>query len=116
MCCSDKQVCNSTDSAWVATPASSIQGAPLTICLAVPSSCASKPINGLRYLWRETPCLFKQAAVYNSEDSNLPAPPYLNLFRKNILCSVSYSSFRHMNSFFFRWKTSIKLAWSKFSP
>jgi len=52
----------------------------LTISLAVPNSCASKPIDGLRYLWRETPCRFKEAAVYSGEDSDLPAPPYIHSF------------------------------------
>jgi sialate O-acetylesterase len=80
VCCAGIEVCNTTDTAWVATPASRIEGALLTISLAVPGSCASKPIVGLRYLWKETPCLFKQAAVYNSEDSDLPAPPYIHYF------------------------------------
>ncbi len=73
-------MCNTTDSAWVPVPASRIEGASLTISLTVPSECVSKPIKGLRYLWKETPCLFKQATVYNSEDSNLPAPPYIHYF------------------------------------
>ena len=64
----------------IATHASRIEGSPLTISLAVPSDCASKPIHGLRYLWRTTPCLFKEAAVYNSEDPDLPAPPYIHFF------------------------------------
>jgi sialate O-acetylesterase len=80
VCCAGIQVCNTTDSAWVPVPASRIEGASLTISLTVPSECVSKPINGLRYLWKETPCLFKQATVYNSEDSNLPAPPYIHYF------------------------------------
>jgi len=80
VCCSGQQVCSSDDTAWVATPASRIEGASLTISLAVPNTCASKPINGLRYLWEETPCLFKEGAVYNSEDSDLPAPPYIHYF------------------------------------
>jgi sialate O-acetylesterase len=80
VCCSDTQVCSTNDQVWVATPASRIEGSSLTISLAVSSSCASKPINALRYLWRETPCLFKQAAVYNSKDSDLPAPPYIHYF------------------------------------
>lgn len=80
VCCAGVQVCQMNDQAWVATPAASIAGSPLKISLTVPSSCASKPINALRYLWRETPCLFKQAAVYNGEDSNLPAPPYIHYF------------------------------------
>jgi len=61
------------DAVWHSAPASRIDGVALSISLAVPSQCVLKPINGLRYLWKETPCLFKQAAVYNSEDSNLPA-------------------------------------------
>jgi sialate O-acetylesterase len=80
VCCAGMQVCNTTDSAWVPVPASRIEGAPLTISLTVPSECVSKPLNGLRYLWKETPCLFKQAAVYNSEDSDLPAGPYIHYF------------------------------------
>ncbi len=80
MCCLGKQVCSTNDTAWVPTPASRIEGESLAASLAVPNSCASKPIDGLRYLWRETPCLFKEAAVYNSVDSNLPAPPYIHYF------------------------------------
>ncbi|CAF1153132.1 unnamed protein product [Adineta ricciae] len=80
VCCAGQSVCNSTDTAWVAASASRIEGAPLTISLAIPSSCASKHVDALRYLWRETPCLFKQAAIYSTLDSNLPAPPYLHYF------------------------------------
>jgi sialate O-acetylesterase len=69
---------NGTD--WVAAPASTIPGEPLTIALTVPSSCIGKVIDGLRYLWRETPCAFKQAAIYSTLDSNLPAPPYIKYF------------------------------------
>ncbi len=60
--------------------ARSIKGVPLTVELTVLDACVSKPINGLRYLWRETPCLFKEAAVYSGEDSDLPAPPYIHYF------------------------------------
>lgn len=80
VCCVGKEVCSSNDTIWVATPASRVEGKPLTISLNVPSSCSSKPIYGLRYLWKETPCLYKQAAVYSSEDSDLPAPPYIHYF------------------------------------
>jgi hypothetical protein len=64
----------------VATPAS-LKNA-LTITLTLPSSCVSKTIYGIRYLWRETACEFKQAAIYSSTDSNLPSPPYMKVFRK----------------------------------
>jgi sialate O-acetylesterase len=80
VCCIGKENCTMDGTTWVATPASEIEGSSLTISLTVPSECASKPINGLRYLWRTTPCLYKQAAVYNSEDSDLPAPPYIHFF------------------------------------
>jgi sialate O-acetylesterase len=80
VCCDGKEVCQSNDTAWQVAPASRIEGAALTISLAVPSQCTSKPINGLRYLWKETPCLFKEAAVYNGQDSDIPAPPYIHYF------------------------------------
>ncbi len=38
------------------------------------------PAYGIRYLWLETPCLFKRAAIYSSTDSNLPSPPYYKVF------------------------------------
>jgi sialate O-acetylesterase len=52
----------------------------LTITLIVPSECVGKQLLGIRYLWRETPCLFKQAAIYSGTDSNLPSPPYIKIF------------------------------------
>jgi len=80
VCCLGNQTCRSNGTVWVATPASQITGAPLTISLTIPESCIGKTINGLRYLWRETPCLFKQAVIYSTLDSNLPAPPYIKFF------------------------------------
>jgi hypothetical protein len=48
--------------------------------LTIDSSCVGKQLHGLRYLWRETPCPFKQVTIYSGTDSNLPAPPYIRLF------------------------------------
>jgi hypothetical protein len=48
--------------------------------MTVPIPCVGKPLVGLRYLWRTTPCLFKQAAIYSATDPNLPSPPYIKLF------------------------------------
>ncbi len=73
VCCIGNNSCALNETAWVPTPASQIEGSPLTIALTVPNTCASKTINAIRYLWRTTPCLFKEAAVYNSVDSDLPA-------------------------------------------
>ncbi len=80
VCCLGRRICTSSEAEWVATPASSIPGAPLTVALTVPLSCVGKVIDSLRYLWRETPCLFKQAAIYSTLDSNLPAQPYITFF------------------------------------
>jgi hypothetical protein len=52
----------------------------LTIILAVNSSCVGQQLYGLRYLWHDRPCPFKQAAIYSSTDSNLPSPPYIKIF------------------------------------
>jgi hypothetical protein len=53
----------------------------LTITVTVNSSCVGQQLYGIRYLWAETPCPFKQAAIYSGTDSNLPSPPYLKLFK-----------------------------------
>ncbi len=68
----------SNDYVWFPSPVSNKNG--LTITLTVNSTCIGKQLYGLRYLWRETPCLFKQAAIYSATDVNLPSPPYLKLF------------------------------------
>ena len=52
----------------------------LTITLTVPYSCVGKQLYGLRYLWRTTPCPFKQATIYSGTDPNLPSPPYIKVF------------------------------------
>lgn len=39
-------------------------------------------IVGIRYAWRESPCNFKQCAVYSLGNS-LPGPPFLSLKPKN---------------------------------
>jgi hypothetical protein len=66
------------DTKWVASPVSNKNG--LTITISVNSSCVGQKLYGLRYLWHETPCPFKQAAIYGSTDPNLPSPPYIKFF------------------------------------
>ena len=66
------------DSLWV--PANITSKNKLTITLTISDSCVGQSLYGLRYLWRETPCPFKQAAIYSATDANLPSPPYLKLF------------------------------------
>ncbi len=76
VCCQGSQCVN--DTLWISSPISS--KSDLTITITVNSSCVGQQLYGLRYLWRETPCPFKQAALYSSTDPNLPSPPYLKLF------------------------------------
>jgi sialate O-acetylesterase len=76
VCCQGTSCSN--DGLWVPSPISGKSG--LTITLTVDSSCVGRQLYGLRYLWRETPCPFKQAALYSSTDANLPSPPYIKLF------------------------------------
>ena len=63
---------------WTLTPITSHSG--LSVTVQVPSECVGKQVLGLRYLWRTTPCPFKQAAIYSGTDSNLPSPPYMKNF------------------------------------
>jgi len=64
--------------AWVV--ANITNKSELTITVTIPSSCVGQQLYGFRYLWRETPCPFKQAAIYSGTDSNLPSPPYFQRF------------------------------------
>ena len=66
------------DTVWV--PATVSSKSDLVVEVAINSACIGKQLYGLRYLWRETPCPFKQAAIYSGTDPNLPSPPYLKLF------------------------------------
>ncbi|CAF0850228.1 unnamed protein product [Adineta steineri] len=77
ICCQVKQLCMSNETVWLAAPASYNPKSPITVKLSIPIICQTKNVHGIRYLWRETPCLFKQAAVYSTADSNLPAPPFI---------------------------------------
>lgn len=38
--------------------------------------CGQAYVVGLRYAWRESPCPYKQCAVY-SKENDLPAPPFV---------------------------------------
>jgi sialate O-acetylesterase len=76
ICCQGDSCSN--DALWVPSTISSKSG--VTITLTVNNSCIGKQLRGLRYLWRETPCPFKQAPIYSATDPNLPSPPYIRLF------------------------------------
>jgi sialate O-acetylesterase len=79
VCCRGNQCANDFgENVWVPSTISNKNA--LTITLTISSSCVGQQLYGVRYLWRETPCLFKQAAIYSGTDSNLPSPPYKKLF------------------------------------
>ena len=77
ICCISEELCQTDETIWVETLASAVEGFPLSIRLTVPNSCISKELFGFRYLWRETPCEYKQCGIYNSEDENIPSGPYI---------------------------------------
>ena len=76
VCCQGSKCVD--DTLWIPTTVSGKN--VLTISVIVPSSCDGQQLYGLRYLWHETPCPFKQAALYSLTDPNLPSPPYIKLF------------------------------------
>jgi hypothetical protein len=76
VCCHGKQCLD--DYIWIPSTITNKNG--LTITITINSTCIGKPLYGIRYLWHETPCLFKQAAIYSATDPNLPSPPYLKVF------------------------------------
>ncbi len=76
VCCLGRNC--SSDANWVPATISNKDGLMLTVT--APDSCLKKHLVGLRYLWHETPCPFKQATLYSGTDSNLPSPPYIKLF------------------------------------
>ena len=76
VCCRGNECLN--EILWI--PATVADKSGLTISITVNGSCAGQQLYGLRYLWRETPCPFKQAAIYSATDSNLPSPPYFKIF------------------------------------
>lgn len=75
VCCSESQdtQCSSQDSTWVAAPIVDHDKQTVTISFA---GCASPYVAAIRYAWAESPCPFKQCAIYSVEN-NLPAPPFI---------------------------------------
>ncbi|UJR14163.1 hypothetical protein I4U23_001158 [Adineta vaga] len=76
VCCQGNR-CN-VEGFWEAASISSKNA--LTITVTVSPSCVGQRLFGIRYLWRETPCPFKEAALYSYTDPNLPSPPYMKVF------------------------------------
>lgn len=76
VCCQGARCEN--DDAW--QPATVSSKNALTITVTVAPSCVGQQVYGIRYLWRETPCPFKEAALYSFTDPNLPSPPYMKKF------------------------------------
>ena len=76
-CCLGARCLNDSET-WVPAPITSKNNVTITITVAF--GCAGQVINGIRYLWRETPCPFKQAAIYSGTDGNLPSPPFIQYF------------------------------------
>ncbi|UJR38793.1 hypothetical protein I4U23_031458 [Adineta vaga] len=76
--CCQGIICETNDNIWI--PTSISDKSDLTIILRIRNACTGKSIYGLRYLWHETPCPYKQAAMYSITDTNLPSPPFIKIF------------------------------------
>ncbi|KAK3611040.1 hypothetical protein CHS0354_017466 [Potamilus streckersoni] len=76
VCCSknNQSLCNPDDSKW--NSVSIVKYDDNTVTMSYKNQCPNMYIVGLRYAWRESPCDFKNCAVYSKENS-LPAPPYI---------------------------------------
>ena len=75
VCCSpDNQTyCDLPRTKWIPTPIVANTSTSVTVSY---QPCAGQWIVGLRYAWRESPCAFKQCAVYSKENA-LPMAPFL---------------------------------------
>jgi len=76
VCCLGTNCLN--DYVWVPSTVSNKND--LTLTITINSTCIGQQLYGIRCLWRQTPCLFKQAAVYSGTDANLSSPPYIKIF------------------------------------
>ncbi|CAF1689349.1 unnamed protein product, partial [Adineta ricciae] len=76
--CCQGVTCETNDDVWI--PSSISDKSDLTLIIRIRNACTGKPIYGLRYLWHEIPCPYKQAAIYSITDPNLPSPPYMKIF------------------------------------
>ncbi|CAF1365650.1 unnamed protein product [Adineta steineri] len=75
--CCQGEICATNDDAWL--PLSISDKSHLIIILRIRNACTGKSIYGIRYLWHETPCSYKQAAMYSITDTNLTSPPYIKI-------------------------------------
>jgi hypothetical protein len=76
VCCQGHRCANNL--LWI--PANISSKDALSVTITVPTVCTGQQLTGVRYLWHETPCPFKQAAIYSVTDPNLPSPPYIKVF------------------------------------
>ncbi|OWF44707.1 sialate O-acetylesterase-like [Mizuhopecten yessoensis] len=75
VCCSAAH-CNQNTGNWKPAPMISHNVASVTLNT---SQCGHVTVAAVRYAWRESPCVFKQCAVYG-RDTDLPAPPFYHSF------------------------------------
>ncbi|XP_060070512.1 sialate O-acetylesterase-like [Ylistrum balloti] len=75
VCCLDHQ-CPLTYQHWKSVPIVSHGVSSVTLNT---NTCGIAKVAAVRYAWRESPCAFKQCAVYGREN-DLPAPPFYHSF------------------------------------
>ncbi|XP_060070508.1 sialate O-acetylesterase-like [Ylistrum balloti] len=75
ICCSYRE-CNLNYGVWLPSPITSHDISSITFDT---SACGHVPVSAIRYAWRESPCDFKECAVYG-RDNDLPGPPFFHSF------------------------------------
>ncbi len=60
---------------WTSTPIIGSDKCNVTLSW---KQCARQNVNGIRYVWRTSPCPYKKCAIYSVENE-LPAPPFVIL-------------------------------------
>ncbi|XP_069101911.1 sialate O-acetylesterase-like [Argopecten irradians] len=75
VCCYYRE-CNMNFGHWLPAKITSHDISSVTLDT---NSCGHVPVSAVRYAWRESPCDFKQCAVYG-RDTDLPAPVFYHSF------------------------------------
>ncbi|XP_021365144.1 sialate O-acetylesterase-like [Mizuhopecten yessoensis] len=75
VCCSEA-LCDKNNGNWKPAPMTSQDVSSVTLNTI---KCGHVTVAAVRYAWRESPCPFKQCAVYG-RDTDLPGPPFYHSF------------------------------------
>jgi len=85
ICCSASS-CQGNDVHWVKSTIMATMTSSIEIDASVCTSATQQP-SGVRYLWRESPCVLKSCALYG-QTNYLPVPPFVQVGPFNVTTGV----------------------------